>query len=124
MNKYIDRDGVLNELADMIKELIPEVEGENVSSECKARYAALDAAYDTVAAWPLADTGPKFGKWVKVRGDYMSPGGCPLFRCECGGSEHPYGTEYRKRKMICDKCGRINCYPWERMIEEESEEDD
>ena len=64
---------------------------------------------------------PKFSKWQKVSGGF-TPGGTPVYVCgSCGGSEHLYGVEYRKRKMICDECGSINSYPWEETIEEDGE---
>lgn len=65
----------------------------------------------------------KFGKWKRREGSYMTPGGTPLYICaECGGSEHLHGAEYPRRKMLCDKCGSINSYPWERTYEEEESE--
>ena len=61
---------------------------------------------------------PKFGKWKQIPSG-MTPGGTPVFACAaCGGSEHLHGTEYPERKMICDSCGLINYYPWEKIIEE------
>ena len=62
----------------------------------------------------------KFGRWKKVHG-YISPGGTPAFVCgNCGGSEHLHGVEYPRRKIICDNCGQINIYPWEKAYEEGS----
>lgn len=61
----------------------------------------------------------KFGKWKKVHGG-MAPGGTPTFACgNCGGSRHLHGAEYPCRKIICDNCGQINIYPWEKAYEED-----
>ena len=63
----------------------------------------------------------KFAKWVKIPGG-ITPGGTPRYACSaCGGSEHLYGVEYPKRKMVCDQCGCVNSYPWEKILDEESE---
>ena len=62
----------------------------------------------------------KFGKWEKLKGTYCTPGGEPVYVCGfCGGSQHLFGVEFRKRKMVCDRCGAINSYPWEETLEEE-----
>lgn len=63
-----------------------------------------------------------FGKWVKdTNGDYTTPGGTPIYACgKCGGSAHLFGVEFEKRKMICDECGRVNIYPWEKAYEQTS----
>lgn len=59
------------------------------------------------------------GRWVKVTGDFMTPGGTPYFVCGgCGGTGHLYGVEYTRRKVLCDVCGRVNVYPHERAHEE------
>ena len=64
---------------------------------------------------------PKYGKWEKMIGGYMTPGGTPIFICaQCGGSEHLHGAEFPRRKMICDDCGCINSYPWEKTYEDEA----
>ena len=56
-----------------------------------------------------------FGKWNKLNG-YITPGGDPVYACSsCGGSEHLYGVEHRKRKQVCDVCGRVNSYPGEEI---------
>ena len=45
----------------------------------------------------------------------------PIYVCgHCGGSDHMYGPMYPKRKVICDICGRINIYPWEKAHEQGS----
>lgn len=63
----------------------------------------------------------RIGKWKQVHIGDMSPGGTPFFACgACGGSEHLHGVEYPRRKVICDNCGRINIYPWEKAYEQES----
>lgn len=60
-------------------------------------------------------------RWVKLIGDFTTPGGTPYFVCgRCGGSGHLYGVEYSKRKVMCDGCGSVNIYPWERAHEEET----
>ena len=57
-------------------------------------------------------------RWVKVSGDFTTPGGTPYFVCgRCGGSGHLYGVEYSKRKVLCDGCGCVNIYPWEQAHE-------
>lgn len=62
-----------------------------------------------------------FGRWRQMHG-FITPGGTPLFVCDrCGGSEHLHGVEYPKRKMVCDQCGSINVYPWEKTYDEESQ---
>ena len=70
----------------------------------------------------------RIGRWKKIKGNYATPGGTPLYECgACGGSQHLHGVEYSRRKVICDNCGRINIYPWEKAYEEGSslwEEDD
>lgn len=70
----------------------------------------------------------RIGKWKQVHIGDMSPGGTPVFACgACGGSEHLHGVEFSRRKVICDNCGRINIYPWEKAHEEGSslwEDDD
>lgn len=61
------------------------------------------------------------GRWVQVKGNFTTPGGTPYYVCGgCGKSGHLNGCEYSKRKVICDGCGRINIYPWERAYEEGS----
>lgn len=63
----------------------------------------------------------RIGRWVKMTGNYLTPGGTPCYVCgACGKSAHLNGVEYTKRKVICDGCGRINIYPWERAYEEGS----
>lgn len=63
---------------------------------------------------------PKLGRWKKIPSG-MTPGGTPMYACgNCGGSEHLHGAEFPRRKMICDNCGQINIYPWERAYEEGS----
>ncbi|MBR6705295.1 MAG: hypothetical protein IKI84_01265 [Clostridia bacterium] len=63
----------------------------------------------------------KLSRWKEVRGDFLTPGGTPYFECSlCGGTGHLHGVEYSKRKMICDNCGAINIYPWEKAYEEGS----
>ena len=62
------------------------------------------------------------GRWKQpdMRG-YTTPGGTPYYECgACGGSGHLHGCEYPRRKVICDNCGRINIYPWEKAYEEKS----
>lgn len=64
----------------------------------------------------------KFGKWKKLVGNYVTAGGDPVFVCgKCGGSSHVYGIEHQTRRQICEKCGSINSYPWEKVYEEVSE---
>lgn len=61
----------------------------------------------------------RFSKWKKLDGNYMTPGGTPTYVCgNCGGSQHLYGVEFSRRKIICDDCGYINIYPWEKSYEE------
>ena len=62
--------------------------------------------------------GTRIGYWKEKRGDFVTPGGTPLYVCgHCGASDHLHGVEYPKRKVICDGCGRVNIYPWERAYE-------
>lgn len=68
---------------------------------------------------------PIIGRWVQVQGGYMSPGGTPLYVCEnCGGSEHLHGTEYPKRMAYCKECGQVNFYPWEKLYNEDEDNED
>lgn len=71
---------------------------------------------------PTIPAAPKrIGRWVKDTSVYASPGGAPAYICgSCGGSEHLYGVEFSRRKVICDSCGRINVYPWEKVHEQGS----
>ena len=65
----------------------------------------------------------KIGKWVEPEDihEYVTPGGTPYYQCSlCGGSGHLHGVEYPKRKLICDNCGAVNSYPWERTYEDAS----
>lgn len=56
------------------------------------------------------------GRWKEVEGNYVTPGGTPLYVCaQCGGGQHLYGVEYPQQALICPKCGSINLYPWEKM---------
>ena len=58
----------------------------------------------------------RIGRWKEVEGNYITPGGTPLYVCErCGGGEHLYGVEYPKRVLVCPKCGSINLYSWEKV---------
>lgn len=62
----------------------------------------------------------RIGRWKQVYG-YVTPGGDPVFGCgNCGGSEHCHGVEHPKKKLICDNCGSINLYPWEKSYDETS----
>lgn len=63
----------------------------------------------------------KIGRWKQLQGTFLTPGGTPYFVCgKCGGSDHLHGVEYPRRKILCDKCGRINIYPWEDAYEKGS----
>lgn len=62
----------------------------------------------------------KLGRWKQIPSG-MTPGGTPVYACgNCGGSDHLHGAEFPRRKVICDCCGQINIYPWERAYEEGS----
>lgn len=62
----------------------------------------------------------KLSRWRQERGG-LTPGGTPFYVCGlCGNTGHLHGVEYPKRKMICDVCGAINIYPYERAYEEGS----
>ena len=58
--------------------------------------------------------------WIEPEGDYLTPGGDPLWMCpECGKkskeSWHVYGIEMPENKMdACPHCGIPLKYPWER----------
>jgi len=74
-----------------------------------------DVATDTIK---LLQQPVAISRWVKVTGDFTTPGGTPYFVCgRCGGSGHLYGVEYSKRKVLCDGCGSVNIYPWEQAHE-------
>jgi len=75
----------------------------------------LHASVDALA---LLQQPVTISRWVKVTGDFTTPGGTPYFVCgQCGGSGHLYGVEYNKRKVLCDGCGSVNIYPWEQAHE-------
>lgn len=60
---------------------------------------------------------PEFGRWKQVPSG-MTPGGTPMYACSiCGGSEHLYGTEFPRRKVLCNDCGSVNFYPWEKLAD-------
>lgn len=60
----------------------------------------------------------RFGRWIEIPAG-MTPGGTPMYACAvCGGTEHLHGAEYPGRKVFCDSCGRINFYPWEKILDE------
>lgn len=60
---------------------------------------------------------PLFGRWKQIPAG-MTPGGTPAFVCAaCGGTDHLYGAEYPYRKVLCNVCGRINFYPWEKIYD-------
>ena len=74
-------------------------------------------AMDVISAYDMAIEAlrapVRIGRWVEVHGDFVTPGGTPLYKCgKCGGTEHLLGVEYPKPKIICDVCGRVNVYPW------------
>ena len=58
--------------------------------------------------------------WIKPEGDYLTPGGDPLWMCpECGKeskkSWHVYGIECSENRMdTCPHCGTSLKYPWEK----------
>lgn len=63
----------------------------------------------------------RIGRWVKSESEGVTPGGTSIFECgACGGSNHLHGAEYPNRKVICDNCGRINIYPWEKAYEQDN----
>lgn len=86
---------------------------------CKDEGAAQDHFYRDC---PLPDITPvRIGYWKQDSGTYLTPGGTPCYVCgACGGSDHLYGVEYPRRKVVCDKCGRINLYPGETAYEQGS----
>lgn len=58
----------------------------------------------------------RIGRWKEVEGNYITPGGTPLYVCEqCGGGQHLHGVEYPEQALVCPKCGSINLYPWEKV---------
>ena len=59
----------------------------------------------------------RFGRWKRVPAG-MTPGGTPMYACaQCGGTEHLQGAEYPGRKVLCDDCGCVNFYPWDKLID-------
>ena len=61
---------------------------------------------------------PEIGVWKELKNAGLTPGGTPVYVCsKCGGSEHLHGVEFPKRKLICDECGSVNYYPWERIYD-------
>ncbi|MBR3584814.1 MAG: hypothetical protein IKO00_02210 [Oscillospiraceae bacterium] len=81
----------------------------------------LLAMYDIVKKVVVSYEQRVIGRWKQLKGNFTTPGGTPYYVCgACGGSGHLNGCEYPRRKVICDTCGRINLYPWERAYEEGS----
>lgn len=81
----------------------------------------LLAMYDIVKKVVVSYERRVIGRWKQLKGAFTTPGGTPYYVCgACGGSGHLNGCEYPRRKVICDTCGRINLYPWERAYEEGS----
>ena len=81
----------------------------------------LKAAADRLEEQAKAPNPRTFGRWKEQICAGFTPGGTPLYVCgRCGGSNHLYGTEYPKRKIVCDCCGQINIYPGEEAWEEGS----
>ena len=93
---------------------------EGMELDEKIDFQAAEEAVASVPAVGKRDT-KRLGKWVELNGAYLTPGGTPCYVCgSCGGSAHLHGAEYPRKKMICDNCGRVNIYPWERAYEEGS----
>lgn len=119
--RLIDADALLEKMDTHCK-LCPHSDGVHV---CR-RECDWHEAMDEVDDMPQIDAPivipPKLGKWRKVSGG-MSPGGTPLYECGfCGGSEHLHGAECQRRKVLCDRCGAVLTYPWEKTVEEEDHE--
>ena len=56
----------------------------------------------------------KYGKWIKARGSWCTPGGDPVWECsECGKGRHVYGVEHGSygrdvadgQWVSCPNCG-------------------
>lgn len=104
MRRYVDLNMILKCIDDHIK-LYDSVYAKT----------ALNDLYGHVQNFPTNDF--KIGHWMKVPGG-MTPGGTAVYVCEaCKGSEHLHGAEYPKRKLICNKCGTVNIYPWETVYD-------
>ena len=96
-------------------------------TECQMKYCPYHKCRETCSEWLMKDIlsllkarEPKFGRWKQAPAG-MTPGGTPLYICgNCGESNHLYGVEYPKRKIVCDCCGQINIYPGEEAWEEGS----
>ena len=103
----------LQQALDSAHDKLLEVCGEDAQQyEC-------ESGRDLLNSWWSAITRLKLGRWTKKTGDFVTPGGTPVYVCaQCGGSEHLYGVEYPKRKVFCDQCGYINFYPWEQLLDE------
>ena len=56
------------------------------------------------------------GRWKETAYLGTKPGETCYSCGKCGGTVHHFGAEYR-RKILCDICGRINIYPWEKAYE-------
>ena len=91
---------------------------------CKSRGYTFNTRSERMPDCPLKEVNKDsiFGRWIKISG-YCTAGGDPVYACSnCGGSEHVYGIEHRKRKTVCDNCGSINIYPYEERVKEEEDE--
>lgn len=102
----------------------------NSDNSCNRDCANCDLVQDTKELLAMYDIVKKvvvsyerrvIGRWKQLKGAFTTPGGTPYYVCgACGGSGHLNGCEYPRRKLICDTCGRINIYPWEKAYEEGS----
>ena len=50
--------------------------------------------------------------WEEEKGDYLTPGGDPAWKCpKCGKGEHVYGVESPGKKEFCPDCKARLFYP-------------
>lgn len=88
-------------------------------SDYISRALALDLcpnnAVETLKKIPAADVRPVvWGRWIKARGSWCTPGGDPVWECsECGKGVHVYGIEHGTygsdvadgQWVACPNCG-------------------
>lgn len=59
--------------------------------------------------------------WKEVKEPLFTPGGDPVWECPNCGERHVMGIETSyNHTNICNKCGKILYYPWEKKFGEDT----